>query len=84
MDRRLRLMTHNIWNRDENSPQWAEKGFDCSAEVRVHGLLRVYRETQPDVIGCQEASVRMADLLKELNEELGGLRLVRASEALKS
>ncbi|MBQ4384222.1 MAG: endonuclease/exonuclease/phosphatase family protein [Firmicutes bacterium] len=65
MDRRLRLMTHNIWNRDENSPQWAEKGFDCSAEVRVHGLLRVYRETQPDVIGCQEASVRMADLLKE-------------------
>ncbi len=65
MEKRLRLMTHNIWNRDDNSPKWAEKGYDCSAEARVQGLLRVYRETQPDVIGCQEASARMADLLKE-------------------
>ncbi len=61
----IRLMTHNIWNRDKNSPAWEEKGFDCSAEARVGGLLRVWRETQPDVIGCQEASALMADLLKE-------------------
>ena len=58
-------MTHNIWNNDDNQPNWEEKGNDCSAEARVGGLLRVWRETQPDVIGCQEASARMADLLKE-------------------
>ena len=61
----IRLMTHNIWNRDKNSPAWEDKGFDCSAEARIGGLLRVWRETQPDVIGCQEASALMADLVKE-------------------
>lgn len=65
MTTRIRLMTHNIWNNDDNQPSWEEKGNDCSAEARVGGLLRVWRETQPDVIGCQEASARMADLLKE-------------------
>ena len=61
----IRLMTHNIWNRDKNSPAWDEKGFDCSAEARISGLLRVWQETEPDVIGCQEASALMADLVKE-------------------
>ena len=61
----IRLMTHNIWNRDKNSPAWEEQGFDCSADARVGGLLRVWQETQPDVIGCQEASAYMADLVKE-------------------
>ncbi len=62
---RIRLMTHNVWWADENMPAWAEKGEDCSAAVRVKGLLRVYRETEPDVIGGQEVSALMADLLKE-------------------
>ena len=61
----IRLMTHNIWNRDKNSPEWEAQDFDCSAEARVGGLLRVWQETQPDVIGCQEASALMADLVKE-------------------
>ena len=61
----IRLMTHNVWNRDTNSPQWAEKGEDCSAAARVVGLLRVYRETVPDVLGGQEVSAWMADLLEE-------------------
>lgn len=61
----IRLMTHNIWNKDQNTPAWEEQGFNCSAETRAPGLLRVWRETQPDVIGCQEASALMADLLKE-------------------
>lgn len=65
MSSTIRLMTHNIWNRDKNSPAWEEKGFDCSAAVRAPSLLRVWRETQPDVIGCQESSALMADLLKE-------------------
>jgi len=67
----IRLMSHNVWNRDENSPEWAQKGNDCSAAVRVHGLVRVYRETMPDIIGCQEVSSLMADLLKETCAESG-------------
>ena len=58
-------MTHNIWNCDNNCPDWEKRGEDCSAEARVGGLLRVYRETEPDIIGCQEASAKMADLLKD-------------------
>lgn len=65
MSETVRLMTHNVWNRDKNSIEWEEKGANCSAEVRVEGLLRVYRETLPDIIGGQEVSVLMADLLKE-------------------
>ena len=67
----LRLMTHNIWNRDANTPSWAKKGEDCSAAARVGSLLRVYRETKPDVIGCQEASALMTDLLKQGFEKEG-------------
>lgn len=61
----LRLMTHNVWNRDENLPAWAETGEDCSAAARVDGLVQVYLDTQPDIIGGQEVSALMADLLKE-------------------
>lgn len=58
-------MTHNVWNCDNNWPKWAEKGEDCSAGARVGALLRVYRETLPDIIGGQEVSALMLDLLKE-------------------
>ncbi len=61
----LRLMTHNVWNRDENLPAWEEMGENCSAEARVDGLVQVYLDTQPDIIGGQEVSSLMADLLKE-------------------
>ncbi len=61
----IRLMTHNVWNRDTNAPAWEEKGEDCSAAVRVHGHIRIYQETRPDIIGGQEFSALMADLLKE-------------------
>ena len=61
----IRIMTHNVWNCDNNWPKWAEKGEDCSAGARVGALLRVYRETLPDIIGGQEVSALMLDLLKE-------------------
>ena len=69
----LRLMTHNVWNRDTNSSQWEAIGADCSAQARAPGLLRVYRELLPDVIGGQEVTALMADLLKEgfQNGEVG-------------
>ena len=62
---RLRLMTHNIWNCTENTPAWAEKGFDCSAEARLSGILRTHRELMPDVIGCQEVSKKLETLVSE-------------------
>lgn len=55
----LRIMCNNIWWCDENSPQWKEQGHDCSAAVRSVGLLRLYRETNPDIIGLQECSAQM-------------------------
>ncbi len=65
MTSRIRFMTHNVWNKDFNSPEWEQKGESCAADSRVGGLLRIYAETRPDVIGGQEVSARMADLLKE-------------------
>lgn len=61
----IRIMTHNVWNRDTNVPEWESKGFDCSAQARVKGLMRVYKETCPDVIGCQEVSRLMSELMKD-------------------
>jgi hypothetical protein len=58
-------MTHNVWNCDSNHKAWEEKGEDCSAKARVGSLVRIYKETLPDIIGGQEVSALMADLLKE-------------------
>lgn len=58
---KLRIMSHNVWKCDENLPAWAEKGEDCSAAVRSNGMVRVYTETKPDIIGFQEMSFAMAD-----------------------
>jgi len=59
----LRLMSHNVWKCDGNLPAWKEKGEDCSSPARAKGMVRVYTETRPDVIGCQEMSALMADEL---------------------
>ena len=67
----VRLMTHNVWECDDNSPSWAEKGFDCSAEVRVKGFMRIYDDTCPDVIGFQEMTPRMLSLMSQAFIERG-------------
>ncbi len=67
----IRLMTHNVWNCDDNAPNWEKNGEDCSAEARIGSLVRVYRETMPDIIGCQEVSRKMADLLVSHCQEAG-------------
>ena len=58
---KLRIMSHNQWKYDANSPDWAKKGLDCSAAVREKGFVRVFGELKPDIIGCQEVSGTMAD-----------------------
>lgn len=59
----LRLMCNNLWKCDKNAPAWEEKGEDCSAPARAEGFYRVYKDTAPDIIGCQEASSLMVDAL---------------------
>ena len=56
------LMSNNQWKCDSNKPAWEAMGLDCSAEGRVGGLIRAYKEILPDVMGLQEVSVHMADL----------------------
>lgn len=58
---KLRIMSHNVWKCDDNLPEWKANGEDCSAAARAKGMIRVYTETQPDIIGCQEMSFVMAD-----------------------
>lgn len=58
---KLRLMSHNQWQNDNNTPEWEKNGEDCSAAVREKGFVRVFGETKPDIIGCQEVSGIMAD-----------------------
>ena len=67
----IRLMSHNVWNCDNNQPAWVEKGENCSAANRVGGLVQTYIDTLPDIIGGQEFSALMADLIKERAHEAG-------------
>ena len=55
------LMSNNQWKCDTN--KWRDIGDDCSAEARVGGLVRAYKEVMPDVLGLQEVSEHMADLM---------------------
>lgn len=57
------ILSNNQWKCDGNCPKWEAVGADCSAECRVKGLLRAYRQIGPDLMGLQEVSRRMADLL---------------------
>lgn len=59
------IMSNNQWKCDHNAPAWEHRGEDCSAEARVGGLVRAYRQIVPDVLGIQEASVPMNRLLME-------------------
>ena len=67
----LRILSNNLWWCDENRPAWAAKGLDCSAAARSKGFARLYAALQPDVIGLQECSARMADELMERFAEAG-------------
>lgn len=58
---KLRIMSHNLWKCDHNLPAWEAMGRDCSAAIRAKGMVQVYEDTQPDIIGCQEMSFAMAD-----------------------
>lgn len=50
---RIRMMSHNLWKCDNNKPAWEEKGYDCSAETRSKGFVKLYGEVAPDVIDSE-------------------------------
>lgn len=62
----LRIMSNNLWFCDDNRPAWAAKGLDCSTAARSKGFCQVYAALKPDVIGLQECSGLMADMLMKL------------------
>lgn len=67
----LRIMSHNLWNRTLNIPNWEEKGLDCSAALRMKSHIRVYGELKADVIGCQEMNKDMYEIVKLYAMEAG-------------
>ena len=73
----IRIMSHNLWKHDKNSPAWEEMGMSCSARARAPGFVRVYSEIKPDIIGMQESSDVMLDYvmcgLSELDINYGAL-----------
>ena len=64
---KLRIMSHNVWECDDNTTAWKNAGNDCSCETRTQGFLRIYDETCPDVVGFQEMTPRM---LAYMSQEL--------------
>ena len=69
--KKLRLMSNNLWWNTFNTPEWEALGADCSNEARVPGFARMYRETQPDVIGLQECSETAAMCLRSISAAVG-------------
>jgi len=63
------IMSNNLWNNDSNQPLWAARGEDCSAEGRIGGLIRAYRSVMPDILGFQEMSRHMEQLVMERMKE---------------
>ena len=61
---KLRLMSQNQWNCVNNNEFWAERGEDCSAEVRMKGHVRILKELLPDIVGGQEVNAQMQKYLK--------------------
>lgn len=72
------LMSNNQWYNDPNHDAWKAIGEDCSAEVRVHGLVRAYKEVMPDVLALQEVSRHMAKLMMD---QMRSLKLADGSNA---
>ena len=68
---KLRIMTHNQWKCDKNQPAWEEMGMDCSPTPRTRGFVRVYKDTLPDIIGCQETSFIMGDKMIRYAQQEG-------------
>ena len=75
------IASNNVWNNDYNTAEWASRGEDCSPEVRVKGLLKAYKKIMPDILGFQEMSCKMQNLLMN---EMSDFELLDGSHATYS
>ncbi len=72
------IMSNNQWKCDYNLPAWEKMGLDCSAEARVKGLVKAYKAILPDILGLQEVSIHLSELMMQ---ELGTVRLPDGGKA---
>ncbi len=61
----IRIATNNIWKCDNNQPAWAEMGKSCAFDARCPALIDAYRTIAPDILGLQEVSYRMENMLDD-------------------
>lgn len=68
------IMSSNQWKCDANNDAWRALGEDCSSDARSEGLIRAYTDVMPDVVGMQEVSEHMAELLTGAMKDVNGAR----------
>ena len=61
----LRVMTSNIWDKPCNTEAWKELGEDCSNNVRLKEIAKVYMAYEPDVLALQEMNYYFINYLVE-------------------
>ncbi len=61
---KIRLMSQNQWNCNDNLPAWKALGLDCSAAVRMRGHVKILGDLLPDILGGQEVNMQMQYYLK--------------------
>lgn len=65
----LRVMTSNIWDKPCNTDAWKELGEDCSNNVRLKEIAKVYMAYEPDVLSLQEMNYYFINyLIEKINE----------------
>lgn len=65
----LRVMTNNIWDKPCNTDAWKELGEDCSNNVRLKEIAKVYMAYEPDVLALQEMNYYFLNyLVEKINE----------------
>lgn len=67
----LRVMTSNIWDKPCNTDAWKELGEDCSNNVRLKEIAKVYMAYEPDVLALQEMNYYFINYLVERINDSG-------------
>jgi len=60
----IRLMSQNQWNTVACGEAYKARGLDNSAETRMKGHIRVFKEIMPDIVGGQEVNINMQYFFK--------------------
>ncbi len=71
----LRLMPHNVWNKDDNPLAWAKKGLDCSAKntgsrLQLRADLGMFHPPFSRRSWCSSSDCRNAKTLPQVFKQL--------------